>query len=197
LIYGAGTTLVFRVLLNEGFDVTGSDISHEVVRFREQEFGTDRFIHATELERDHRAYDIITACEVFEHFHDPRRWIGALVRNLAPQGVLCGSTNFSENGRIQDESGYMGLHGHVAYWSRESPSTALHPFGLELELFELVCPGSVKRDLMHGKLWPEKRLFFASRDKDLMAWLRDVKSSTPVLPCDTTDYPIAAYRESL
>ena len=196
LIYGAGTTLVFRVLLDDGFDVTGADVSNAVVEYRRREFG-DRFVTATSLESAASGYDVITACEVFEHLHDPNYWLENLARNLAPDGVLCGSTNFYPgSGPIEDEGskvGYMGLDGHVAYWSQRSLGFALERLGLELELFELVCPGSVKPDNTFGSLFPNKRLFFASRDAELMARLRAIKAETPILPCDTSSYPVAAY----
>jgi SAM-dependent methyltransferase len=195
LLYGTGTTLVFRVLHDEGFDVTGTDISHEVVAYRRQEFG-DRFIHADELHGAGGGYDVITACEVFEHLHDPPRWIGTLAANLAPDGVLCGSTNFYPgSGPIEDDQkvGYMSLDGHVAYWSERSFAEAAGRFGLQTEVFELVCPGSVKPDPTFGSLFPNKRLFFATRDDDLIARLRELKRAAPILPCDTSDYPVAAY----
>jgi SAM-dependent methyltransferase len=195
LIYGAGTTLAFRVLLSDGLDVTGADVSDDVIRYRQREF-PGRFIHATALETSHADYDIITACEVFEHLHDPTRWIASLVANLADDGVLCGSTNFYPgSGPLEDETGYMSLGGHVAYWSQASLGAILQSFGLDLELFELVCPGSVKPDLMYERLVPNKRLFFASRDVDVMDYLRALKRSTPILPCDTSDYPVTAYRQ--
>ena len=196
LIYGTGTTLAFRVLLSEGFDVTGADVGADVIQYWEREF-PGRFVHASELETSERGFDVITACEVFEHLHDPPRWIRSLVRNLAADGVLCGSTNFYDGSEsIEEPTGYMAIGGHVAYWSQSSLGALLRSLGLDLELFELVCPGSVKPDLMYGRLWPNKRLFFASRDSAVMRNLRALKASTPILPCDTSEYPVSAYRES-
>lgn len=124
LIYGAGTTLVFRVLLAEGLDVVGADVSTEVVEYRAAEF-PGRFIHASELENSHLGFDIITPCEVFEHMHAPVRWISDLVDNLTSDGVICGSTNFYPGtGPIEGDHriGYMSLGLHVAYWSESSLS---------------------------------------------------------------------------
>lgn len=199
LLYGTGTTLVFRVLHQEGFDVYGADVSDEVVAYRATEF-PKRFLHATSIERSAGAFDIITACEVFEHLHDPHRWLGALVRNLTPTGALCGSTNFYPGfGPIEDNQaiGYMSLGGHVAYWSERSLATALARDGLETVFFELVCPGSVKPDLGTNSLFPNKRLFISSRDTELIEHLRTLREREPVLPCDTSDYPVAAYRSAM
>lgn len=196
LIFGAGTTLVFRVLHEEGFEVVGVDVSEDVVNYRSAEFPS-QFRHASELERGRGEFDIITACEVFEHLHDPNRWISTLVENLASDGVLCGSTNFYPgSGPIEDgqEIGYMSLGGHVAYWSQPALANCFGRFGLEVVLFELVCPGSVKPDLTYGTLVPNKRLFFASRDASVVAILTAMKARNPVLPCDTSDYPVQRYR---
>jgi SAM-dependent methyltransferase len=197
LVYGAGTTLVFRVLLDEGFDVMGADVSHQVVEYRTREF-PGRFVHASELESSRHNFDIITACEVFEHFHDPMRWIGSIVHNLAPDGVLCGCTNFYPgHGPIEDgqKVGYMSLDGHVAYWSESSLAAAVEPFGMASVAFEMICPGSVKPDRTFNDLFQNKRLFFASRDEALIERLRALRRDQPILPCDTSDYPIAAYRD--
>jgi len=198
LIYGAGTTLAFRVLHEEGWDVYGSDVGADVVEYRSSEF-PGRFFHASDLERSSQGFDIITACEVFEHFHDPMRWLRALTRNLAADGVLCGSTNFySGRGPIEDDQhvGYMSLGGHVAYWSESSLAVAAKHFGMETVLFELVCPGSVKPDLTYGSLFANKRLFFASRNHSLIERLRERRAHDSLLPCDTSDYEILRYREA-
>jgi SAM-dependent methyltransferase len=198
LIYGAGTTLVFRVLHDEGLDVYGADIGQDIVDYRTAEF-PGRFMHTSELETSEHGFDIITACEVFEHFHDPVRWVGTLARNLAPGGVLCGSTNFYPgHGPIEDDqpTGYMSLTSHVAYWSDTAFAAACEPFGMTTVSFELECPGSVTPDLTYGSLFPNKRLFFASRDHDFIQRLRETRGSTPVLPCNTADYPIEAYRRT-
>lgn len=199
LIYGAGTTLVFRVLLQEGFDAHGADVSADVVAYRTSEF-PGRFFHASDLPRMQGGYQIITACEVFEHFHHPLKWIRYLYSNLAPNGVICGSTNlYPGTGPIEDEQriGYMSLDGHVAYWSEQSLSYALSCLGLHLVTFELVCPGTVKPDLTYNSLFPNKRLFFASADESLIAALSERKLTQEILPCDTSDYPVAAYRVGL
>lgn len=196
MIFGAGTTLVFRVLHDEGFDIEGVDVSPEVVDYRSAEF-PGRFGHADDLQRRNDAFDIITACEVFEHFHDPNRWVATLAQNLAPDGILCGSTNFYPgSGPIEDTQkvGYMSLDGHVAYWSERALARCCRRLDMEIVLFELECPGSVKPDLMWGSLFPNKRLFFASRDEAVIRALKTLKASTPILPCDTSDYPVQAYR---
>ena len=196
LIYGAGTTLVFRVLREEGLDVFGADVSQDVVSFRAQEF-PGRFLHASELAETCLGFDVITSCEVFEHLHDPRRWIGYVVRNLAPHGVWSGSTNlYPGYGPIEDEQtvGYMSFPGHVAYWSERSLARALAEHGMDVVLFEMVCPGSVKPDPRYNSLFPNKRLFFASKEPGVLARLRARQLREPTLPLDTSDYPVPAYR---
>lgn len=196
LIFGAGTTLVFRVLHDEGFEVEGADVDAEVVNYRSAEF-PGQFRHAFELERRRGEFDIITACEVFEHLHNPNRWLDILAANLAPDGVLCGSTNFYPgSGPIEDgqDPGYMSYTGHVSYWSESALSKCVGRLGFKVVLFEMVCPGSVKPDLTYGSLFPNKRMFFASRDLELIAALDALKARNPILQCDTSDYPVRAYR---
>lgn len=195
LLYGVGSALAFPVLLDEGYDVEGTDVTEEVIAFRKKAAG-DRFFHASDLSQRRAVYDAVIACEVFEHFHQPRRWIGEIAASLKPGGVLCGTTNFHPGGRIEDgqKVGYMSLRGHVAYWSETSFSRAVDAHGMKAVFFEMVCPGSVKRDLKYDDLFPNKRVFFATSDEKRMHQLTELRRSTPVLPIDLSDYSVAAYR---
>ena len=98
-------------------------------------------------------------------------------------------------GPIEDNQpvGYMSLGGHVAYWSEQSLEAMFRTFDMEVTVFELVCPGSVKPDRTYNSLFPNKRIFFASRDTNLIERLRARRAVEPVLPLDTSDYPVAAY----
>lgn len=195
LLYGVGSALAFPVLLQEGFEVHGTDVSSDVIAYRQKEAGK-RFFHASDLAKISAAYDGVIACEVFEHFHAPPRWLGQIVKSLKPGGTLCGTTNFYPGGPIEDSQkiGYMSLRGHVAYWSEKALATALQPHGMTVVLFEMVCPGSVKPDKTYNDLFPNKRVFFASSDTRKIARLRQLKQETPILPIDLSDYPHPAYR---
>ncbi|MBX3746970.1 MAG: class I SAM-dependent methyltransferase [Verrucomicrobiae bacterium] len=197
MLFGVGTTLVFRVLLEEGLDVLGVDVSRAVVQFRREEFGS-RFIHTTDLKAVGRKFDIITACEVIEHLHRPRQWFRLLNRCLQDDGVIAGCTNlYPGSGPIEDgqKVGYMSLGGHVAYWSERSLTNAFAQIGLTALFFEIICPGSSKPDLLYQSLFPNKRLFFATRNTKVIEQLRNLQQQSPILPLDTSDYQVPAYRK--
>lgn len=194
LLYGVGSAVVFEVLLQEGFDIEGTDVSSDVIEFRRKERG-ERFFSAFELAQKKGRYDAVIACEVFEHLHNPQRWIGDILRSLHSGGILCGTTNFYFGGPIEDQQkvGYMSLPGHVAYWSERSLSRIVEPYGMRVVAFEMICPGSVKPDKKYNDLFPNKRVFFASSDVAKMKRLEQIKSETPILPIDLSDYNHKSY----
>ncbi|RLA51485.1 MAG: hypothetical protein DRR42_10175 [Gammaproteobacteria bacterium] len=197
LLYGVGSTLAFPVLLSEKFDVCGCDVSSDVIAYRQAEFGSERFFHVNELQSRSKKYDAVIACEVFEHFHDPVKWVGIIVGRLTDGGTVCGTTNFYPGGTIEDNQkvGYMSINQHVAYWSEHSMARLMELFGMTLITFEMVCPGSIKPDLKFNDLFPNKRVFFASSDKNVIKRLQAIKDQSPVLQLDTSDYYHQAYRE--
>lgn len=195
LLFGVGATLAFPQLVSEGFDVYGADVSKEVIELRQKEFG-HRFFHADHLDAFNGYFDAIIACEVFEHFHRPLFWTNRLIASLGSDGIICGTTNFYPGGPIEDSQkvGYMSIRGHVAYWSESSLNRAFREGGMGVVLFEMVCPGSIKPDQKFGDLFPNKRVFFLTRNQVMLQRFRSLKERQPVLPLDTSDYPIAAYR---
>lgn len=198
LLFGVGSALAFSVLLDEGFDVYGADVSEDVVNYRTAQAGS-RFFRAQDLRAVSSAYDAVIACEVLEHLHSPHRWLGHLLRSLRPGGILCGTTNFYPGGPIEDgqKIGYMSMLGHVAYWSGSSLSEALREYGMQLVFFEMISPGSVKPDRTFGDLFPNKRVFFASSDVRKIEILRNQQAREPILPLDMSDYPHPAYRRAV
>ena len=196
LLYGVGSTLAFPVLLQEGFDVYGCDVSEDVIRYRQSQFGKERFFHARELQTKIDRFDAIVACEVFEHFCNPKKWITRIVHSLRKDGIICGTTNFYLGKGIEDTNsiGYMGLAGHVAYWSEQSMEKMFNAFNMALVAFEMICPGSIKPDPKYNLLFPNKRVFFLSSNSESMDKLKVLKMVVPVLPIDTSDYPVAVYK---
>ena len=148
LLYGVGSAVVFSVLMSEQLDVFGCDVSKAVIRYRQKEHGRDRFFHPRELRNRRHRFDVVTACEVFEHFHDPRKWISMIVGSLREGGIVCGTTNLYPGGDIEDgqKVGYMSLKAHQAYWSESSLARAFGADGMKVVSFQMVCPGSVKPD---------------------------------------------------
>ena len=198
LLYGVGSTLAFPVLISERFDVYGCDVSESVIEYRQKKYGIDRFFHANKLESIHNKYDVVVACEVIEHLNYPQKAFSTILNCMKLNGILCGTTNFHPGGDIEDgqKVGYMSFRNHVAYWSEKSMTKLLGNFGMNLITFEMVCPGSVKPDLKYNDLFPNKRVFFASADEDVISFLIELKSKNPILPIDLSDYPHPSYRSS-
>lgn len=96
--------------------------------------------------------------------------------------MICGTTDFWDGSDLHDHF-YLQPEAHVAYWSEKSLSTIGKYFGLQLTLFELICPGSVKPDEKFGLLWPRKRVFFL-HSKRHASFFGDLKQTTPILPID-------------
>jgi len=92
---GCGAGLLAEPLARLGAKVTGVDASPEVIAVAREHAS------ATGLEIDYRvgdvqalqgSFDLITAMEVIEHVADPGRFLTALEKRLAPDGLLILST---------------------------------------------------------------------------------------------------------
>ena len=185
LLYGTGATPTFATLLERGRDVVGCDISRDVVADKRRRHGEDRFFTPDELAAAGE-FDVVVAVEVIEHFSDPLGSLRLLVETTGGEGIVCGTTNFRLGRAIVDGNtpGYMSLGDHVAYWSPSSLAHAAAQLGLAVKLFELVCPGSVKRDEKFGQLYPNKRVFFVYPDARFGAYFDKRAIDLPILPID-------------
>ena len=180
LLYGTGNTSTLEKLRSEGVDARGCDLSPELIRIRQEQHGTESFFHPSEFPQFH--FDVIVAVEVFEHFWAPMRSLRLLRDHLYEDGVIAGTTDFYESGGISDHA-YLSPPFHVAYWSQRSLETAAATLGLQLTLFELECPGSVKPDERFGLLWPRKRVFFLHPETHRKYFLTLQRQHT-ILPID-------------
>lgn len=61
-------------------------------------------------------FDLIIACEVIEHFTDPRTEFPRLFKLLTRDGLLVCSTNVYDGGNFAKHT-YLYLRGHVSYYS--------------------------------------------------------------------------------
>ena len=184
LLFGTGNTTTFSRLRSEGIDVTGCDISQDVVAYKKKEHGDQSFFTPETIPSDAK-YDAIVAVEVFEHFVDPLASWRLLMSKLADGGIVCGTTDFYRGGSIEDDNkpGYMSLKGHVAYWSERSMSTLAARSDYAVAAFELVRPGSVLPDERFGQLWPNKRVFFI-HPLGHAQYFQTLYEQTPILPID-------------
>lgn len=183
LLYGTGNTPTFFQLVEEGLDVWGCDLSSDLVQLRNDANDGNRFFHPDNFPEGAQ-YDLIVAVEVFEHFAAPIRSLRLLERHLSPRGVIAGTTDFYDGGSIGDHV-YLKPRMHVAYWSESGLRVAGEQTSLPgFQLFELICPGSVKPDEKFGALWPRKRVFFLYAEHEYNHYFQLLRERHPILPID-------------
>lgn len=183
LLYGTGNTATLESLLQEGFYVTGADISTDVVKYKKEKFGQDRFYLPEEIP-ENKKFDAIIAVEVIEHFVIPHESMSFLMKHLEPGGIICGTTDFYfPIDKVMDPVGYMKGN-HYTYWSFDSLSILIGDYGYELSLFEMVRPGSVLPDEKFNKLWPNKRVFFIYDPNYHKEYFEALQKHIPILPID-------------
>jgi SAM-dependent methyltransferase len=185
LLFGTGNTPTFDRLRDEGLDVTGCDISRDVVAHKQGRFGREAFVLPEQL-AGLPPFDAIVAVEVIEHLLEPRVMFEQLFDRLTPDGVVCGTSNFWLGGSIVDGNrpGYMSHLAHVAYWSPRSLAYIARCWDRDVSLHEMVRPGSQLPDERFGQLWPNKRVFFIFDPRAHGAYFADLRQRLPVLPID-------------
>jgi hypothetical protein len=183
LLYGTGNTSTFEKLRGEGIAVKGSDISRNVVKYKNDTYGDESFFLPDELPDD-IVFDGVTAVEVFEHFVDPVATIELLTNHLSERGIICGTTDFYPGGPIEDKNKYMKAASHVSYWRVKSMEYIAKKFRFDLSCFELIRPGSILPDVKFGLLWPNKRFFFLYKPGLYREFFYRLKKEFPILPID-------------
>src|SRR5579864_4801656 len=92
---GCGGGLLAEPLARLGGKVTGLDASPEVITVAREHaaaMGFDIDYRAGDVQELEGQFDLVTAMEVVEHVADPRLFVGALAKRLAPGGLLIMST---------------------------------------------------------------------------------------------------------
>lgn len=111
MVFGAGRSLDYRHIgrLPEVERVVMSDVVEltSEVDFINIRGGTDK------------RFDLIIACEVVEHFTDPRTEFARLIGLLMPEGMLVCSTNVYDGGNFAKHT-YLYSRGHVSYYSAKA-----------------------------------------------------------------------------
>ncbi len=104
--------------------------------------------------------NLVIACEVIEHFHDPMAHFESLFRIVDEEGLLICSTNINDGSDIELHN-YPFINGHSAYWSPISLMSAAAKFGY---FVDFRTP-----KLCFSKKWIRKRyvLFYKSMQVQL------------------------------
>jgi len=92
---GCGGGLLAEPLARLGGKVTGLDASPEVITVAREHaaaMGFDIDYRAGDVQELEGQFDLVTAMEVVEHVANPRLFVGALAKRLAPGGLLIMST---------------------------------------------------------------------------------------------------------
>ncbi len=111
MVFGAGSSLDYQHIAK--LPSVNKVIMSDIVDVR----GEADFINITDG-TDQR-FDLIIACEVVEHFIDPKNEFPRLFDLLTPDGLLVCSTNIYDSGNPNLDS-YLYLPGHTSYYSPRS-----------------------------------------------------------------------------
>ncbi|MBU4192638.1 MAG: class I SAM-dependent methyltransferase [Proteobacteria bacterium] len=137
LNYGVGWSLVPEALRAQGVDAVGCDLWRPLIEQRKRELGEECFFHRDEL--PDRRFALISDFEVFEHFTDPMKDVGVLVRHLAESGAIVGSTDFWHGGLLSahpSREPWYWKHGvHVTAWTWQSMRNIADRFNLGVRFF--------------------------------------------------------------
>ena len=190
LLYGSGATRAPLVLKHESISAVALDVSSSAVGYLNSTCGSEIAYTPKSIPKGIK-FDVVIACEVFEHFNNPRRWFSFIADMVRDGGVLCGTTDFFNGISIAESGsypGYMSFRGHTFYWSEKSMGWLARSVGLNFVSFEMESPGSIYPDAVYGVLFPNKRVFFLTRDDTVHQSLCRFKEEHPVLPLDARSY---------
>ncbi len=79
-----------------------------------------------------RRFDIVVACEVVEHFTEPRQQFGQIIRFMKPNGVIIASTNLKTKSDFSIYP-YPFLYGHVSYYTGKALMFLAEQCGLYID----------------------------------------------------------------
>lgn len=175
MVFGAGRSLDYQHIANlpSVARVTMSD----VVDLR----GEADFINITKGTSER--FDLIIACEVVEHFTDPRTEFPRLFDLLTKNGLLVCSTNIYDGGKLANQK-YLYLRGHTSYYSpraiAEIARRSRMLFDFRLPVFGLSTIGRRKRYVLF------------TRSSDNMAKIAEYFGGHPYAPAEARDEPVPA-----
>jgi SAM-dependent methyltransferase len=156
LIYGVGRSLD-NIHIEKLPEVSRVAIG-DIMKIREDGEFVDTSKPATEK------FDIVIACEVIEHFEDPKAEFDKMLAFVADDGIVLCSTNIND-GQPLSRTPYVFARGHVAYYSPEALRTISKACGYRLD-FRLPLSAT-------GSAGPRKRYVILSRSDAVMDSVSD------------------------
>ena len=125
MVFGAGRSLDYQHIAK--LPSVNKVIMSDIVDLR----GEADFINITEG-TDQR-FDLIIACEVVEHFTDPKTEFPRLFDLVTPEGLLVCSTSIYDGGN-PDLHSYLYRRGHVSYYSPRSIGVIAKQSNMQFDL---------------------------------------------------------------
>lgn len=138
------------------------------------------------LEGTDERFDLIIACEVVEHFTDPRTEFRRLFELLTPDGLLVCSTNIYDGGNFAKHN-YLYSRGHVSYYSRPAIK---HLARRSRMAVDFRTPAIVQ-----GVAGPRKRYLLFTRSTDNVQRTREYFADRKFAPSEDVAAFEARYRE--
>jgi SAM-dependent methyltransferase len=167
LVYGAGRSLdnIHIAALPKVRRVAIGDI----MRVRDDADFVDVSEPASET------FDVVVACEVIEHFTQPREDFAKLFGFMHRAGMLVCSTNIYDGGNLGHQ-GYIFGRGHVSYYTPEALRTIAKANGLHVD-FRVPLSGT-------GSAGPRKRYVIFTYSPVLMESVSDYFGRTMYAPSE-------------
>jgi SAM-dependent methyltransferase len=130
-------------------------------------------------------FDLIIACEVVEHFTDPKTEFPRLFDLLKREGLLVCSTNIYDGGH-PSKHGYLYLRGHTSYYSPGAIATIAKQSKI---FFDFRMPRYGKPWAVFGK---NKRYVLFTRSVDNLQKIAQYFGNHPYAPAETLPSKAAA-----
>ncbi|NRQ49378.1 class I SAM-dependent methyltransferase [Aeromicrobium stalagmiti] len=167
MVFGAGRSLDYQHIAR--LPTVARVVMSDVVELT----GEADFVNITEG-TDER-FDLIIACEVVEHFEDPRAEFRRLFELLTPGGLLVCSTNVYDGGNFAKHT-YLYLRGHVSYYTPRALTHIARRSGLTVDFR---TPA-----IAQGSVGPRKRYLLFTRSPEVVARTDEYFVDRPYAPSE-------------
>ena len=152
---GSGLGYLTYAITQEGYDITGIDISNNAVKSAESKFGNhficqDVYEYALDMAGK---FDIVILTEVIEHVPDPDSFCNTLISLLKPQGKLIITTP-NKSAHSQQEYWYTELPPvHLTWFSEKSFKIISEQKNLSISFFDFTSFNKNNLDITKFKYY--------------------------------------------